>query len=65
MMNHAPKDHDSRKLSAEVEAFLARGGRIKQQSVIAADGSGKHWREQANETWAKRIAAQAEGESHA
>lgn len=63
MMNHAPNDHDSRNLAAEVEAFLARGGKIKQQSVIAADGSGKHWREQENETWAKRIAAQ--GESHA
>ena len=63
MMNHAPKDHDSRNLAAEVEAFVARCGKIKQQSVIAADGSGKHWREQANETWAKRIAAQ--GESHA
>lgn len=63
MMNHAPKDHDSRKLSAEVEAFLARGGQIKQQSVIAADGSGKHWREQATESLAKRLAAQ--GESHA
>ena len=63
MMNHAPKDRDSRNLAAEVEAFLARVGKIKQQSVIAADGSGKHWREQANETLAKRIAAQ--GESHA
>lgn len=63
MMNHAPKDHDSRKLAAEVEAFIARGGEIKQQQVIVPDSTGKHWREQATESWAKRLAAQ--GESHA
>lgn len=63
MMNHAPKDHDSRNLAAEVEAFIARDGQIKQQQVIVSDSTGKHWREQANESWAKRLATQ--GESHA